>query len=146
MALGGLLVYLAFDPQIGALIWKALTCVIGIACLEVARRLWVATDVSIDLNSGGLRESSGRVLCSFDNIKTVDRGAFSFKPSNGLLIRLHEPMDAAWAPGLWWRYGTRLGIGGITNAGQAKAMAEMISLRQLELAQAIDQDETKSSL
>ncbi len=136
MGLGALLVYLAFDPQIETLIWKALTCVIGIACIEVARRLWLATEVSVDLTIEGLRESNGRVICAFDNIKTVDRGAFSFKPSNGLLIRLYEPLDSAWAPGLWWRYGTRVGIGGITDAGQAKAMAEMISLRQLELAQA----------
>jgi hypothetical protein len=143
MGLGGLLVYLAFDPQIEALVWKSFTCVIGIACLEVARRLWLATDVSLDLSVEGLRDSNGRVLCSFDNIKTVDRGAFSFKPSNGLLIRLHRPMDSAWAPGLWWRYGTRLGIGGIIDAGQAKAMAEMISMRQLELAQAKAEAEAK---
>jgi len=35
----------------------------------------------------------------------------------------------AWSPGMWWRMGRRVGIGGTVAAGPAKFMAEQIALR-----------------
>jgi hypothetical protein len=32
-----------------------------------------------------------------------------------------------WAPGLYWRNGTFLGIGGVLSAGETKAMAEILT-------------------
>jgi hypothetical protein len=58
----------------------------------------------------------------------VERGAFAFKPSNGFLVRLDKPLGRGWAPGLWWRLGRLLGVGGVTSASQSKAMAEILSL------------------
>ena len=36
---------------------------------------------------------------------------------------------AAWQPGLWWRLGNRIGVGGMTPGSQAKAMAEIIAIK-----------------
>jgi hypothetical protein len=31
-----------------------------------------------------------------------------------------------WVPGLWWRIGRSVGVGGMTGAAETKMMAEMI--------------------
>ena len=33
-------------------------------------------------------------------------------------------MPAAWTPGIWWRLGRRIGVGGLT--GEDAAMAELL--------------------
>jgi hypothetical protein len=45
------------------------------------------------------------------------------------MIRLKTPASRVWAPGLWWRFGKRVGVGGVTPAGQGKAMADVIAAR-----------------
>ena len=74
-------------------------------------------------------EMSEEIRARMDEIDRVERGAFAFKPSNGFLVHLKKPGHRAWQPGLWWRMGRKLGIGGVTPAGQAKFMADMIALR-----------------
>ncbi len=83
---------------------------------------------SLFLTEKGLFDNQGNTLCAFDQIKSLDRSFFAFKPSNGFTIRLTEPLPRAWVPGLWWRIGTRLGVGGITSVSQAKGMADTIAL------------------
>jgi len=61
------------------------------------------------------------------DIERVDRGVFAFKPSNGFLVRTREPSARAWRPGLWWRFGRRIGVGGVTSANQTKAMSEILA-------------------
>jgi len=128
---GGMFLYLAAnEPSVG-IIWKAVFALLGIGLFVLAAQLRSATTEAIRLTQDGLVETSGRLLCTMDNIDRIETSAFSFKPSNGLLVRLKTPMPGAWAPGLWWRYGTKLGIGGVTSAGEAKAMADIIALRRL---------------
>jgi len=82
----------------------------------------------INLTQEGLFDTTGRMLCAMDQIGSLERSFFAFKPSNGFVIRLKEPMDRAWVPGLWWRFGRRLGVGGITSVSQARSMADTIVL------------------
>jgi len=128
---GGLLIYWGFNDATVGVIWKIFLTGAGVGLLVLADKLRRATAESIELTEAGLRESSGRILCAYDNIEKVERSAMSFKPSNGLLVRLNTPLPLAWAPGLWWRYGRKIGIGGVTSARQAKAMADVIALRRL---------------
>ena len=72
---------------------------------------------------------AGPCALPLDEIARVERGTFAFKPSNGFVIRLNAPAARVWAPGLWWRFGKRLGVGGVTPAGQGKAMADVIAAR-----------------
>ena len=62
------------------------------------------------------------------NIASVDRGAFAFKPSNGFTVRLKSPAPRAWLPGLWWRLGRRVGVGGATPGKAARDMADVITI------------------
>lgn len=127
--LGAMLIYLAINSSSGSFFWRAFLLLSGIVMLFGAQKLRGATLVTIELHEDRVVDSNGTELCRMDNIKSVERGAFAFKPSNGFLIRLNKPLPRAWAPGLWWRFGRSVGVGGVTPASQAKFMSEMIALR-----------------
>ena len=83
----------------------------------------------LTLTKAGIEDQSGALLCPIEEIARVDRSAFAFRPSTGFLIRLKSPAQIGWHPGLWWRFGTRLGVGGLTSSSQSKAMASLLMLR-----------------
>jgi hypothetical protein len=89
--------------------------------------MWRATGLSVDLTAAGLSDSTGRIIAPLAEIRSIDRGAFAFKPSNGFLVRLKTRQPRAWAPGLWWRFGRSVGVGGVTSRDQAKLMAEFLA-------------------
>lgn len=128
-ALGGMLIYITFNTPPGSLFWQVFLLFFGGLMLYSAEKLRRATLQSIELHQDRVVDSNGKELCRMDNIRSVERGAFAFKPSNGFLIRLNKPLPRAWAPGLWWRFGRSIGVGGVTPASQAKFMSEMIALR-----------------
>lgn len=130
-ALGCLLVWIAFTtpPALG---WQILLVAIGVTALAGTARLWQATTDRVELTAEVLRDSSGRVLARVEDIVRVDRGAFAFKPSNGFVVITRMSQPRGWAPGLWWRLGRRIGVGGVTNAGEAKFMAETLGLMLAE--------------
>ncbi len=102
--------------------------VLGLASLAVAWRMHRATSNSLHLRSDGIRSSDGTIIAEVNNISRVELGLFAFKPSNGFLIVLKTPMDRAWHPGLWWRLGRRIGIGGVTPRAEGKVMAERLHM------------------
>ena len=126
-ALGFLLAYLGFSVQ-GLAVGRIALVVTGGLVVWVTSRMYVATAQGIELTKDELRETPGEVLARIDDIKKVDRGTFAFKPSNGFIVILKSPMKRSWRPGLWWRTGRRVGIGGVTNAGQNKALAEILTV------------------
>lgn len=126
--LGGLLVAVALGLRDAPLLGRALVLGFGVLTLFGAVRLFHATALHLELTETELRDSSGRVLAHVDNVVGIDRGAFAFKPSNGFLIRLAQPDTRTWAPGVWWRVGKFVGVGGVTPAGEAKAVAEILSM------------------
>lgn len=127
-SLGLLLLYVAMLPPFKALMTPLLLAT-GVAVLLLAERMRKATLNQIFLTATDVRDSTGEILARMDDIVGVDRGAFALKPSNGFTLILRERQPRGWAPGLWWRLGRRLGVGGVTAAGQSKFMAEQIALR-----------------
>ncbi|MCR8723680.1 hypothetical protein [Frigidibacter sp. ROC022] len=93
--------------------------------------LWRATAGAVLLRaSGRLETSGGRVLALPDEIASVETGAFAVRPSNGFMLRLRSTRRGpGWAPGLWWRLGRRLGVGGLADAAEVKAMASALKAR-----------------
>ncbi|MFD3189036.1 hypothetical protein ACFMPD_02020 [Sedimentitalea sp. HM32M-2] len=124
-AIAGLLIYgvlaLPGDPLV-----QAVMAGLGVAALWLAERLRRATGHRIELTGTELRDSSGVCIVKIDNIVALNRGSFAFKPTNGFLLRTKTPGSRAWRPGMWWRIGTRIGIGGVTPSHQAKAMAALL--------------------
>ncbi len=127
-ALGGLLLYIAIVAP-PALAWQLFLILLGAASLWLAHRMWHATQLLVVLTEDTLRDSSGTVLAHIDDIEAIDRGFFAFKPSNGFLLTTKTPGDRTWQPGLWWRVGRRIGVGGMTPAHQAKAVSEIIAIK-----------------
>ncbi|GAW33977.1 hypothetical protein RA2_01022 [Roseovarius sp. A-2] len=126
--LGLILLYLALvqSPGLG---WQVFMVGFGTLALWLALRMWRATTLRLELSPAGLRCSDGRVVAPMDDIIGVARGAFAFKPSNGFMIKMSRAAPFAWEPGLWWRIGRRVGVGGVTPATPAKVMAEILQDR-----------------
>jgi len=122
--LGLLIISLCFSDAGG--IWPVIFLILGCASIFAGDKFRRASNDTIELTRDELRTGSGRVLARIDNVKEVERGAFAFKPSNGFLVRLKEPEGKGWAPGIWWKRGTLLGIGGVIAGGQTRAMADVL--------------------
>jgi hypothetical protein len=123
-ALGVILVSVGFEAQA---LWSLVFLVCAILAFVGAWSLWKSTADSIELTETHLRTSSGRILTPVANVAGVDRGVFAFKPSNGFLVKLKDPIGKGWSPGLWWRRGRYLGVGGVLPGGQTRAMAEILT-------------------
>lgn len=105
----------------------------GAGCFWLAYGMWQATARTIELTRSELREVGGRRLCTIENVARVDRGAFAFKPAGGFLVRLKTSEGArVYAPGLWWRWGRTIAVGGVTARQDGKNVADMMIVMQVE--------------
>ncbi|MEN8892854.1 hypothetical protein [Planktotalea arctica] len=126
LLLGGLLIYLALAVPFGpSQIFLILAGLLGLFC---AMRLHTATAQVIELTATQLRVQGGIILAELDTIKKVERGAFAFKPSNGFLVTLKQKGARRWAPGMFWAFSRKIGVGGVTGAPQTKGMAEALAI------------------
>lgn len=136
-ALGFVLLSVGVQAPRGGLILRALFIGGGIGALWGAWRIWVLSAVDLVLTEADLRQSDGRILCRFDQIERVERGLAAVRPATGFALHLRDPMPFAWVPGIWWRKGRRIGVGGMTNRAAAKALAEVIEAELRERGQAV---------
>ncbi len=116
-------------PELG---WQLFLFALGGGSIWIAEQMRRATSVTLELTRQELRDTAGVVLARMDEVTGLDRGMFAFKPSNGFLLRLNSKKPRAWRPGLWWSLGSRVGVGGMTPAHQAKFMAEIIATLMAE--------------
>ena len=82
-----------------------------------------------------MRSTSGEEIAALDDIAAIRRGMFDLKPSNGFTVHLKKPRSRRWQPGLWWAFGRRVGIGGVTPGSEAKSMAQIIEALLVERGQ-----------
>ena len=129
--LGGMLLYVAFaqPPAFG---WQMFLLAMGAGSFWLGEAMRRSTQRTLELTRAELRDDTGQILARIDDIERVDRGIFAFKPSNGFLVRTRRSGPRAWNPGLWWRMGRRIGVGGVTSAHQAKFMVEILTAMLLE--------------
>ncbi|MBY6160719.1 hypothetical protein KUV73_04410 [Mameliella alba] len=126
MGLGGLMVYMGFGTDEMAMGWRGFLVLLGIAALFVAQLMWQVTGHALILTEEALTDSDGTVVARLDEIEKVDRGMFAMKPSNGFLVILKQPGSRIWRPGLWWRMGRRVAIGGVTAGSATKPVADIM--------------------
>lgn len=125
--LGGLLVYVAVFTPPAALFMQAFLLGLGALVLWLAENMRRATKYGVVLTADELRSTNGDLLVRVEDMTGVVRGSFSMKPTNGFSVLTKTRQARAWAPGLWWRVGKRVGVGGVTAASQAKFMSEMLA-------------------
>ncbi len=136
LSLGLILVWIAVAYPFDALGWRVFLFAVGVAALVLAQRGWNGSSVAIVLDEDGLRQEDGRVIAPMDQIASVDRALFTFKPSNGFVLRLNSRAPRGWVPGMWWRVGRRVGIGGVTGGAETKIMADALSMMVAQRDQA----------
>ena len=129
VATAALMLWVLVASPPGDLGWAVFLAVFAALLLWLAVKLWQATERALELREEGLFDSDGRCLASMENIVSVDRGVFAFKPSGGFIVSLKQARGRGWAPGLWWQFGRRVGVGGVTPASQGKVMAEVLQIR-----------------
>ena len=127
MLLGFLLLYLAITTDAG-FFQKVFLVFLAAVVLWMARAMQLGTAGYIELRVTGLFFEDGRILALIDDIVRVERGAFAFKPSNGFVVSLKQKTARAWIPGLYWKFGSRIGIGGVTAPSDAKFMADALAV------------------
>lgn len=128
--LGALLLYVAAATPPQDPVWLVFLVGMGLGALYFAWRVWVATAMTLELTRSEVREAGGRVLFALDEVESVDRSAFAFKPAGGFLVRLkaQTTRGRAYAPALWWRLKSRVAVGGATAGSQAKPVADLIRI------------------
>lgn len=121
-----MVIYVALTqpPAIG---WQLFMFALGGGSIWIAEQMRRATGNALELTEHELRDTSGVLIARVEDMISLDRGVFAFKPSNGFLIRLSSGQGRVWRPGMWWRIGSRIGVGGMIPGPQAKFMAEMIA-------------------
>ena len=81
-----------------------------------------------------LFDDSGVEICHLDDVAELEKGLHLFKPSSGFVLKLKTKQPAAWSPGLWWRIGHRVGVGGATPGHAPRRWRTLLScIRALTL-------------
>tara|TARA_R110002074_G_scaffold9804_7_gene38256 strand:- start:7252 stop:7743 length:492 start_codon:yes stop_codon:yes gene_type:complete len=124
--LGLSLLYIAFarSPE---LVWQVFLIAVAAAALWCADAMRRGTASAVELTETELRDADGTLIARVADIESMDRGVFAFKPSNGFLVKTKSTDGRIWRPGLWWRVGRRIGIGGMTPGHQTKFMSEILA-------------------
>ena len=125
---GLFLMWIALSGAAPSALGSFIFVVFSLLCFVIVYKIRATQGRGILLTREGLFDTTGRAICALDEIEKIERSFFAFKPSNGFLVRLKTPLETAWVPGLWWRFGRRVGIGGITSVSECKAMADTISI------------------
>jgi len=132
IVLGLLLIYIALIKPPAHMGWQAFLVLLGVTVLWLGQKMWYATQRVIELTETELRDSSGEVIAYVDQIVSIDRGMLAFKPSNGFIFKVKTVQPRVWNPGLWWRFGRRVGVGGVTPGSSTKMMADIIAAKLAE--------------
>lgn len=138
--LGVMLLHAAFTGPLDAG-WKLALSAVGAGFILLAEVMRRGTASAIELTETVLRDADGTILASLDEITGIDQGIWAIKPSNGFVLRLRQGRPRGWRPGLWWRIGRRVGVGGMTPAHETKRLAEILTalLAERQTAQMSDQ-------
>ncbi|MEP1766231.1 MAG: hypothetical protein ABJJ53_06255 [Sulfitobacter sp.] len=125
--LGFLVIYLAIVEQPG-LGWRLFLLALGVFVLLMTDKMRRATASYIELTPLVVRDHDGTIIARIEEIDGLDRGFFAFKPSNGFLMHTENKAPNEWRPGMWWRIGRRIGVGGMTPAHHTKQMSEILAI------------------
>ena len=137
LLLAFLLIYvvLTAPPSPG---WQVFILMLGAGAVWFAIQMYRATASSVVLTRDGLHDGDGTLIVNLADIRHVDRSFFAFKPSHGVILRTRGGLGFQWRPGLWWRLGTRVGIGGMTPRHHAKVLSDRLVVLMQEAANEID--------
>lgn len=125
-ALGALMLWIALAHPPADLGWRIFLLVGGGAIAWGGVSLIRLRERALVLTEEALIDTHRGEICRIADVAQVNRGVFTAKPARGFALKLTQRGDRSWVPGLWWRVGRSVGVGGMTGAAQTRLMAEMI--------------------
>lgn len=132
LGLGVVTLYLALSMPPVSPLWLGFLVVFGLGALAMGQWTWRTTAQELVLTEDGLFDSTGATLARLDEIERIDRGMFAVKPSNGFSLVLSTARGFAWRPGLWWRAGRRVAVGGMTPGHRTRPLADALTVKLME--------------
>ncbi|MCB2137045.1 MAG: hypothetical protein KDE08_14050 [Rhodobacteraceae bacterium] len=127
-SLGALLIFVALFRPPPAILPMIALLLVGFLALWLCAAFYRSTALGLVLTADELRDTGGRLVAKVENIRRVERGFLAFRPSNGFSLLLETPEPRVWAPGLWWRIGRRVGVGGVISGADGRGMADLIGM------------------
>jgi hypothetical protein len=125
-ALAALLLWIAVVQPPGSLGWRGFLLLAAVLLGWSGLRLYRNADRALVLTEDALTDTRSGTVCRIADIERVSTGTFALKPARGFAIALTQPGERTWAPGLWWRIGRSVGVGGMTGTVETRMMAERI--------------------
>ena len=119
-------VYKKSNP--GYTVYESLFLLVGLILIFVSWRIGRARLTGIKLTKSGIYDLNDVKLCAILDINYIDRRTFAIKPANGFIIHLKNSAKSFWIPGLCWRIGKRLAIGGMLSKQECKAFANLLEI------------------
>ncbi|MFZ1726565.1 MAG: hypothetical protein WBO29_04265 [Albidovulum sp.] len=126
-SIGILLILIVFSRSPISFSTALILLAAGVLALSLSVMFYRATQCGLVLTDEELTDTSGRLLAKVADIHRVERGFLAFRPSNGFSLLLKSAQPRAWVPGLWWRFGRRIGVGGIISGAEGRGLADMIA-------------------
>ncbi|MEO0344428.1 MAG: hypothetical protein AAF198_13420 [Pseudomonadota bacterium] len=99
-----------------------------------AWRMWNAPHFGIVFDGDSLKTEDGATIAKMSEIQSVQVGLFVMRPSNGFMMMMKQPGIFPTRPGVVWRQGRRIGIGGILRSSEAKSIGRAIQVELDRLA------------
>ena len=79
--------------------------------------------VGFQINSTGLYDLETNLICKIDDIHKVDVSPYTFKSANGFIVFSKTKSKFRSVPGLYWRLGNRISIGGLISKNESKFLS-----------------------
>ncbi len=111
---------------------RALLAILAAVAALGAHAVWRSASTGLVLHGDRIAATGGSTVLWLADVARLERGVFAFKPANGVVVSLQRRGSFRWVPGLWWRIGARVGIGGMTPKARTKAFADMLEQRLAE--------------
>ncbi|MEE2775026.1 MAG: hypothetical protein VYE27_08945 [Pseudomonadota bacterium] len=96
---------------------------IGLTIILISYRIYQNRDKGFIITPCGIFEKNGRLICNFNEIDKIDTSPFSFKATNGFVVKLKNKTTFDFSVGLWWKYNRRLSIGGMISKNESKYLS-----------------------
>ena len=78
------------------------------------------------INQSGLFNLDGSVICEIGDIERIDVSPYTFKSANGFIVILKTKSSFKSIPGLYWRLGKRISIGGLVSKNESKFLSQTL--------------------
>ena len=122
LIIGALLVQGAITSLISTVILLVVAGVFGWS----AYRMATVPAKGIVFDGKSLETEDGLVLAKMDEIVDVQTSIFAMKPTNGFTLILNSTSKMPTRPGIFWRQGRHMGVGGLLRASEAKSIGKAI--------------------